>query len=340
MFNADTTAHCSRIPEYRGKTVLERAKSQRVCHMARVNEIHAELGQSARHDGGAYPSIGLSNNNTVVQVNNSAGLLNELWCHAGNVEAGGDISWGEPVWYGDGLYPRVAINNHGIVVEVHEAQLFRDLYYLVGVVDTARKVIQWGDCHHYDSGLAPAVALLDNGTVISVHQTSFLGSYTTYYRVGTVDIEHKKITWGNSVSYGRGRELALAANKDTVVEVHRRTWGQDLHYRVGKLDGSEIKWGEGKYYDKGSNPSISINCRGHVLEVHTSIALRRLYCNIGVVDTRIQTIGWVRDSREYAMGKYPSVCLNDNDDKSIVEVHETNLGTSIWCCTGTLKPSN
>lgn len=132
----------------------------------------------------------------------------------------------------------------------------------------------------------------------------------------------------------------MAANKDAVVEVHRRTWGQDLHYHVGKLDGNEIKWGEGKYYDKGSNPSIGINSLGHVLEVHTSIAFRRLYRRIGVVDTRIQTIGWVRDSRQYAMGKYPSVCLNDNDDKNIVEVHETNLGTSIWCRTGTLKPSN
>ena len=79
----------------------------------------------------------------------------------------------------------------------------------MGVVNTARQEIQWGDSQKYDSGLAPAVAFLDDGTVISVHQTSFFGSYATYYHVGSVDTEHKSITLGNSISYGRGRELSL-----------------------------------------------------------------------------------------------------------------------------------
>ena len=80
--------------------------------MAKVNEIHAELGQSAQHDYGTYPSICVNENNIIVQVNNSAGLLNNVWCHVGKVEAGG-ISWGDPVCYDVGRYPRVAINDHG-----------------------------------------------------------------------------------------------------------------------------------------------------------------------------------------------------------------------------------
>ena len=306
------------------------------------NVIRAELGQSVQHGDGAYPSICINNNYTVVQVNKSAGLLNQLWCHVGNVGAGGDICWGERLCYGNGLHPRVAINDCDTVVEVHETRLFRAIYYRVGVVvdSNSKKSIEWGDSKKIDNGSAPAVAFLGNDTVISVYQTNFLGLYTTYYRVGTVDIEHKLIEWGNAASYGQGRELALTANKDTVVEVHKSTWGNRLRYRVGKLDDKEIRWGEGRGYDNGSNPSIAINSMGHVLEVHSTTTLRRLYRRIGVVDTRMKEIAWVRDSRQYTMGKYPSVCLNDNDDKSIVEAHETNLGMSIWCCTGTLKPSN
>ena len=309
--------------------------------MARVNEIHAELGQSAQHDNGTYPSICINENNIVVQVNNSAGLLNYVWCHVGKVEAGG-ISWGDPVCYDVGRYPRVTINDHGTVVEVHEAQFLRDIYYRVGVVDTFKQKIKWGDGHCYDSGLAPAVAFLDNNTVISVHQTSAFGSYTTYYRLGTVDAEHKNIKWGNSVSYGRGRELALTARQDTVVELHKSTWGNRLRYRVGNFqrEAQIVAWGEDTYYDDGCNPSAGLNSNGHLLEVHTSTILRRLYCRVGVVDTRTQTIGWLRDSAQYDVGTYPSVCLNDSDDKSIVEAHETNVGISIWCRTGTLKPSD
>ena len=90
-------------------------------------------------------------------------------------------------------------------------------------------------------------------------------------------------------------------------------------------------------YDKGLNPSVSINFKGYILEVHTSVFLWRLYCRIGAVDTRTLTIKWVHDALQYDIGTFPSVCLNDNDDKRMVEAHKTNLGNSIWCCTGTLK---
>ena len=303
--------------------------------------MHVELGQSVQSEGAyRYPSI-CANNTTVVRVNNSAGLWNELCYQVGNVKDG-EISWKKACSYDYGLYPRVAINKHGTVVEVHEAQMHRNLYYHVGVVDTFRQKIEWSDSRYYDSGLAPAVALLDDNTVISVHQTSAFGSYATYYRIGTVDVEHKIINWGHSISYGRGRELALAANQDTVLEVHKSTWGNSLRYHVGKLDGNEIKWGEDTYYDDGFNPSIGINSKGHVVEVHTSLTLRRLYRRIAVADTRTQTLNWKGDPLQvqYDMGIYPSVCLNDNDNKNIVEAHESNFGSSVWCCTGTLKSSN
>ena len=310
------------------------------------NELHVELGQSVqcRDDGGACPSISVNSNNIVVKISNSAGLHSRLYCNVGKIESGGDISWGNSVDYDHGLYPRVAINNAGTVVEVHVSQAFRDLYFRVGVVDTAKKAIQWGESHHYDSGMNPAVALLDDGTVISVHETSALGSHATYYKVGAVDVDHKNIVWGDSIPFGRGRELALAANKDgAVVEVHKSTWGNTLRYRVGQLQGSEhrtVTWGGDTHYDKGDHPCVAINSRGHVLEVHSTVTLRRLHRRLAVVNTRTQTLDWVRDGLQYDMGVYPSISLNDNTDKNLVETHETNFGKSIWCRTGALKPSN
>lgn len=311
--------------------------------MTSPNKIYAEFGQLVPRGYGAYPSICKNNDNTVVQVNNSAGLRNQLWCHVGKVQARGNISWGNSVCYGEGIYPRVDINNNGTVVEVHEASFQRHVYYRVGVVDANEQKIEWGDDIRYDEGLGPAVALLDDNTVICVYQTAFLGSYTTWYRVGKVYLDHKNIAWGKAVSYGQGAQLALTANENAVVEVHKSIiLGNNLHYRVGKLNTKEqtIDWGGvARLYGEGYNPSVAINSKGHVLEVHTSIALRRLYCKIGAV-TETQTIDWAHgDPLQYSMGKYPSVCLSDDDDKNILEAHETNLGTSIWCHTGTLKPS-
>ena len=243
--------------------------------------------------------------------------------------------------YDHGLYPRVAINDHGTVVEVHQRRFHRDIYYRVGTVNNQPWRILWGNSQKYADGLAPAVALLDDNTVISVHQTNALGSHTTYYRVGTVDVKNKNITWGESTPYGQGRELALTANQNTVVEVHKAVLGNSLHHCVGQVKSEmrTIDWGEDTVYGEGRTPSVSINSMGHVLEVHTSFTLRRLYRTIGLVDTETQTLNWVHSSLQYDMGTYPSVCLNDNDDKNVVEAHESNFGTSIWCRTGTLKPA-
>ena len=132
----------------------------------------------------------------------------------------------------------------------------------------------------------------------------------------------------------------MTANQNAVVEVHKSVLGNSLHHCVGhvKSEMQTIDWGEDTVYGEGCRPSVSVNSKGHVLEVHTSVTLRRLYRMIGLVDTETQTLNWVRHSLQYDMDTYPSICLNDNDDKSVVEAHESNLGSSIWCRTGTLKP--
>lgn len=95
--------------------------------------------------------------------------------------------------------------------------------------------------------------------------------------------------------------------------------------------------GRNTYYGEGCNPSIGINSMGYVVEIHSITLSRRLHHRIAVADTRTQKLHWVDNAVQYDMGTYPSVCLNDNDDKNVVEAHESNFGTSIWCHIGTLK---
>ena len=63
---------------------------------------------------------------------------------------------------------------------------------------------------------------------------SAFGSYASYYRVGTVDVTYRTITWGPSLPYGVGKGLAVAVNNaGAVVEVHKSS---QLEYRLGQLN--------------------------------------------------------------------------------------------------------
>ena len=306
--------------------------------MAANEKAYVEFGQSFKHNTGTYPSICVNDSGTVVKVMNSGRLENKMLYWVGKIEDSNEITWGEGIVYDYGSYPRVAINNSGAVVEVHESTMYRDLYYRVGVVDETSQKIEWGDATCYERGLIPAVAVRDDGTVITVHLTSALGSYTSYYRVGTVDVTHKTITWGPSHSYGVGKGLAVAVNNDgAVVEVHKNS---QLEYRLGQLnqENQTISWGPNTVYAEGANPCIAIDSRGHVLEAHQEGTFSDLYCRIGNINMAQQKIDWVRkESSRYEIGCYPSICLNDNMEKNVVEAHEPNFGKNGWYCTGTLK---
>lgn len=150
------------------------------------------------HETGARPVICFNDRNTVVQFRTSWGSDNDLWYYVGTIDKSGVITWEEaerPDWYGRNC--RVAINNEGTVVEMHQSLTQRRIYSRVGVVKEGK--ISWGECQRVEDGMNPAVALLDDGTVICVYLTSSLGSYSTYSRVGFVNVESKTIVeWEGS----------------------------------------------------------------------------------------------------------------------------------------------
>ena len=67
---------------------------------------------------------------------------------------------------------------------------------------------------------------------------------------------------------------------------------------------------------RGCDPVVAINKHNHIISVHMSSILRRLYVTYGVI--RDKKINWIEDGEplEYDTGKYPAVTLNNGGQLS------------------------
>ena len=303
-------------------------------------------GAVEMHQGyGRFPSITLNNNNIVVAVRNSL-LWFTLKSRVGVVSEEDTICWGQEQKFGYGYYSRVSLNNNNMVVEVHASHYKRTVSYCVGKVNVDARVIEWGESYDFGQGRAPAVALTDSGSVVVVYENAY-GFYKSYYRVGTLDTEHKRIEWVKEAQlYGSGTELSVAMKDDgTVIEVHRSALLFRLQLTIGRLKVDDqgnilgkIKWRGPKTYGRGYYPYVSLNGEGQVVEVHQSLFFRRLIYQTGIVYREANAFQWTHSQQPYNLGWAPVVALNDHN--KVIECHETNSaykGNSIWYKIGNLK---
>jgi hypothetical protein len=143
-------------------------------------------------------------------------------------------------------------------VDVHQAKFgISPLWYRVGQVRGTK--IEWSDSAQFDTGTNPAVAV-EGGTVVEVHQAQ-IGVGPLWYRVG--QIQGTKIEWGNSAQYDTGMKPAIAIRNGKVVVTHQAqapTPGSgnisSLWYRVGKINGLSIQWGNSAQFENGVSPAI------------------------------------------------------------------------------------
>ena len=232
-----------------------------------------------------------------------------------------------------------------MIVEVHQSHLTLTVWYCVGKVDVGANAIEWGQSYRIGNGRTPAVALTDSGHVVVVYRGL---TYKSYYRVGSIDAEHKKINWANEAQlYGFGQELSVAMNDDgTIIEVHRTpsislyrlrfTYGRLEVNNQGKISGN-IDWSSSKTYSHGFYPYVSLNNDGKFVEVHQSLFFRRLYYQTGIDDKAAKTLKF-SPQHYYSLGWAPVVALNDCN--LVMECHETNSafkGNSLWYKISSLK---
>ena len=172
------------------------------------------------------------------------------------------------------------MDNHNTIVEVHQSHRTLSVWYHLGKVNTDAKTVDWWTSERIGNGRAPAVSLTDSGHVVVVYR----GFYRSYYHVGTIDTEHKKIKWAKEAqSYGSGQEHSVAMNDDgTVIEVHRSpsVFLYRLRFTYGKLevdnDGKilgNISLSIPETYSHEFYPYVSLNNDGKVVEVHQSLFL-------------------------------------------------------------------
>ena len=310
-----------------------------------MSHLQANLeGLAAMRQGyGRFPSITLNNNNIIVAVRNSL-VWFTLKSRVGVVSEGDAIHWGDEEKFGHGYFSRVSLNNNNMVVEVHASHYKRTVSYCVGKVDVGAKTIEWGESYEFGQGRAPAVALTDNGRVVVVYENAY-GFYKSYYRVGTLNTDDKRIEWAKEAQlYGSGTELSVAMKDDgTILEVHRSALLFRLRLTVGRLKVDDqgnilgtIKWCSPKTYSRGYYPYVSLNGEGKVVEVHQSLFFRRLIYRTGIAYQDV--FQWTHSQQLYNLGWAPVVALNDHN--KVIECHETNSaykGNSLWYKIGSLK---
>ncbi len=298
-----------------------------------------ERDKRKRTDGGCYPSIALNYHGTVVEVKHQT-ATNLMFYRVGRIK-NDIIAWGDPSsakpprkrYFCSGAYPRVTLNDSNTVVEIHKGEFLDRCCYRVGRVDLTRMKIVWGPSTHLNVGLRPDVAINNNNTVVAIFRENVFTKHLSY-RVGQLSKATKEITWITRKTRITG-VLAEVFSVDIndngfVVLSYQVPVTTHIHYLVGRLSmpstSGVIEWSKIFHMCIGFTPSVSINNRDQVVQIHQSLARRHLVSNVGVAwwGDDFKGIEWSSlkgtSNRHYGKGIYPSVAIDDSG--RVVEAHE------------------
>jgi hypothetical protein len=251
-----------------------------------------------KYDEGFNPSVALTNDNVVLEVHDSGGVLN-TWYRTGKL-VGNKIDWsvGEHKKYDGGRDPTVAVNRNGVVVEVHNREVGSPMYWSLGSLSGTK--LSWKtQGKKYTEGYNPSVAINSSGLVVEVHDYD----NKLHYWIGQVSGD--KINWLGNGQYDSGVCPSVTLTDDGYVfEVHQSQGipplisGKTVWQRVGRVNGGRIDWidifGNGQlsnYYDDGFVPQIASNGK-QAVQVHTSEVIWTMHANASLV---IDRASWMQD---------------------------------------------
>ena len=264
----------------------------------------------------------------------------------------GRIAWGNSENFGEGSHPTVSVNDDGTVVVVYKSRWHRRLFYRVGNVREEDLTLKWsGEPTDYDSGMRPVVALNNKGQVLEMHMTDTFGSFTTLYRVGTLQGDSIEWSTDDSLEYRSGKRVQDALNDNGIaVEVHEQApLNRATVCAVGRIQSSDsttakVRWGSMFILGRGSNPHIAINKANQVVEVHET-GFRDVFSSGGVVHPQAKAIAGISDDKEYESHKLcggisPAVAINDDGNIVFVCKTSNHLRCTLLCHTGTWAEDN
>lgn len=285
------------------------------------------FGSEKDSDQGTHPAVAMSGN-MLVEV---AMYGTTLYSKVGLVKSNETIHWGPIPKYDKGLYPKVAVNSDGWVVEVHQSQNHNTLWWRVGVVKNIHTpeiaCVEWfGKAKEFCHGLRPSVALNNQGKVVVVYSSDSLFSNTLHYRLGHIEMAKNSMylskSEGKVASSGKFSSLALTEDGRLIVVYAD---GDQLWYNTGSIGGERINFEGALQYDTGKMPSVAINSKGKVIEVHKSENHDTLWYHKGTIS------GLYQRSREYGVGRSPSIATGYKDGQCYyVAAHHKSDSSHLW----------
>ena len=167
---------------------------------------------STDEDTGLHTSIGINNKKLIVEVSNSTSSYK---AYKVGRQKGGSLEWlssAKGLRYGMGKSPRIALNEEGYVVEVDE-ESNGHISCRVGVVHASNMMI-WTESSIFTAGSGPSIAIRNRVVIVA-----FKRADDAFYRIGTLDMDARSITWSaqehrfvNGVS-----DIAIACNSEGIV---------------------------------------------------------------------------------------------------------------------------
>lgn len=188
---------------------------------------------------------------------------------------------------------------------------------------------------HFGSGAYPKISINDRNMIVEVHRGQYLEK--SFYRVGIIYPELRKIEWFTSTFFAMGHYPDVAINNFNVVVaiVRRDVFSKLLHYRVGKI--SEMKEGEIVWVgtrhklNMAENFSLDINNDNTVVLAYQTL-LHHVHYKVGKIDFFSGEILWGEPIHVYKGGITPCISINDNNH--VVLTLQSIMGRKLICNVG------
>lgn len=246
------------------------------------------------------------------------------------------LNWTKATKFDTGVDPSVAVNENGRILEFHQGAHTASVHYTFGQI--SGNDVEWGTTQRLESGdgtfnYYPSVAVTkDNWVIVVTSDGLSKRSSDLRYWLGffyPTNGIHQEIQWrvkGRRFDSGYHGSVAVARD-GTIAEVHESgSNGKGLYYRVGHIrlvdNELQIVWSSGDkgvYYDDGINPSISINDKGDVVEMHQVTGENKLHYIRGRLTPGSLNLSKTNSVRYLSNDHSPAVALTNS--QLAVEAH-------------------
>ena len=231
---------------------------------------------------------------------------------------------------------------------IYYTSLFTLLFNVAGILPIYGIIVREA------KGTYPSVSMNKTGKIVYANRSGSKVYYDLHYSMldfnnGAPSIIRNYLRYDN----GKGINPSISINNNNiVVEVHEgSTRGGNCYYKIGNFneDAKVIDWtGGGRYETKGVLPSVAINTKGQVVEMHSDRDFKKLYYRVGEINYDENGIIWEKTQQLFgwnqnvlrknwvpdwpAKKNFKGFTVSINENNEVAEVHvekENKLYTRI-----------